>query len=157
RYVKKIVRLLLTSEVQTLCNFCWLPAPTSRELAEEFVDSTSNRRGLRALKRVGVLRTIRVDGVEQCDIPGAVIGAVRKVCTNRVKRGARLLTARLEDRLPGTVKAKRQYFKKTAERPGGLALLTALQRAYLEQGSILRAAAIPVLASEGGATNEARW
>lgn len=157
RYVKKIVQLLLTSEVQTLCNFCWLPAPTSRELADKFLDATRNHRGVRALKRVGVLRTALVDGVEDCDIPGAIAGAVRGVCADRVKRAANLLTRELEENLPKAEQAVRQYFKQTAERPGGLALLTAMQHAYIAQGNLLRAGAIPVLASEGGVANEARW
>lgn len=157
RYVKKIVRLLVTSELQTLCNFCWLPAPVSRELAERFLDSTRNGRGLWALKRVGVLRTALVDGVEVCDIPGAIVGAVRKICAERLKSAASLLTQRLEENVQKTGKGMRHYFRELAELPGGLALLRATQQAYVAQGNLLRAGAIPVLASEGGASNEARW
>jgi hypothetical protein len=156
-YVNRILRQLLPKEVQTLCNLCWLPRPTTKQIVGEFFDCTRNRRGLQSLVRVGILRTAVIDGTEQWDIPGAIVQSLGRVCAPRVKRAAKLLTDQLERSLPKGDRAISRYLKSMGERVGGLALLGCMQRAYIAQREFAKASAIPVLASKEGLLSESRW
>lgn len=156
-YVKQILRLLLSTEVQTLCNFCLLPSITSMELAAKFLDSTRRGRGLLALKRVGVLRTVAIDGIAYGDVPEVIVQALTRVCTRRVRSAAVLISDRFEAGLPARSAAIPRYVRSIADRPGGLALLGCVQRAYMQRGKLLQATSIPMLAAQGGLASEARW
>jgi hypothetical protein len=157
RYVKKVLQLLLPNEAQTLCNFTWLPRPTTKSLADRFLDSTKNRRGLAVLKRVGVLRSATLEGTVLYDIPGTVADGLFRICGPRIERGAKILTERFEQELPKGDENIARYVKALTERPGGMALLGCMQRAYISTQRLDRAAAISVLASEARTASDLRW
>jgi hypothetical protein len=157
RHVKKIIRILLPTEAQTLCNFYWLPRPTTKAVVHRFLDCTKNGRGLESLKQAGVLRMATIEGVAQFDIPGSVIEALGRICTARVKRAAGMLIERFERDLPNAGNAVSRYMKSMAERAGGLALLRCMQRVYVAKRKFVRAAAIPLAAGEAGLASDSRW
>jgi len=155
KYIRAVAGVLSAKELQTLCNLCYVPRAASVVWCRRLFDETEEQSAMPKLMEIGMLADGGENG-ELCYVPKAKAQAVRRVFRTKFRAGAQRITRRFGAWLEQQASVG-DAVAIVGRSPGGVAVLQAVQGAYLKTGRHELAESLATLANVRGVSEEDLW